>query len=126
MEMDSDLPRIVGAVLVFLVIMITGIWLSRNGRPLNVILLTIHKLMALGAAVFLAVSIYRTSQEASLTGLQLATVVIPGLLFVVTGAVGGLLSTDTPPTTAVQKMHKVTPVLTVLSTAGLLYLLHGS
>jgi hypothetical protein len=126
MEMDSDLPRIVGAVLVFLVIMITGIWLSRNGRPLNVILLTIHKLMALGAAVFLAVSIYRTSQEASLTGLQLATVVIPGLLFVVTGAVGGLLSTDTPPTTAVQKMHQVTPVLTVLSTAGLLYLLHGS
>ncbi len=123
--MSSDLARTVGAVLFFLVIFATGVWLSRSGRPLNVILLTLHKLISLGAAVYLAVSIYRTSQDASLNRFELVAVLITGLFFVITGAVGGLLSSNTTPTTSLQRLHQVTPVLTVLSAAATLYLLRG-
>lgn len=122
--MDFD-QRLVGLVLLFLIILISGVWLSRSGRPLNGILLNVHKLIALGVAVTIAVTAYRMHQAASLSPMELTVVVVTGALFLVTGIIGGILSTDKPPAAALLRLHQVTPVLTALSTAGALYLLRG-
>ena len=37
------------AGLFFVFILLSGVWLSRTGRPLNVLILTIHKLISLAA-----------------------------------------------------------------------------
>ena len=122
--MDSD-QRLVAGVLFFLIILISGVWLSRSGRPLNGILLNLHKLIALGVAVTIAVTAYRMHQAASFSPMELTAVVVTGLLWLVTGIIGGLLSTDKPATAALLRLHQITPVLTALSTAGALYLVHG-
>ena len=122
--MDSGL-RLVGTALFFLIILISGVWLSRSGRPLSGLLLNVHKLIALGVAVYLATTAYRMHQTASFGPMELTVVVVTGLLWLVTGIIGGLLSTDKPATAALLRLHQITPVLTALSTAGALYLVHG-
>jgi hypothetical protein len=125
MEMSADQMRIGGIVLVSLVILVSGVWLSRSGRPFNGFILTVHKLIALGVAAYIAVTAYRTHQAAVLGGTELVVVVVTGILFLATGIIGGLLSTDKLPSAVLQRLHQITPALTAISTAATLYLLNG-
>ena len=115
--------RVVGAGIFFLFIFLSGIGLSGSGKPLNSIVLTIHKLASLAAGVFLVVTVYQINQVATLSGSEVIAGVVTGLLFLGTGIAGGLLSTDKPVPAAVLRIHQIAPVLTGLSTAVTLYLL---
>jgi hypothetical protein len=123
--MSADQIQVVSTGFFLLFSFLSGVWLSRSGRPLNGIILTIHKLISLAATVCLTVTIYQMHQAAGLSGMELTITVVTGLLFLVTGVIGGLLSTDKPMPATLLTTHKVTPFLTVLSTAATLYLLQG-
>jgi uncharacterized membrane protein len=99
---------VVGAGLFFVLIFLSGLWLSRHKRPFNSVVLTIHKLIALAAAVLLVVRTYQANQVAALTMTGLVAGVVTGLLFLGTGIAGGLLSTDKPMPPAVWWTHRVT------------------
>lgn len=114
---------ILAAGLFFVFIFLSGLWLGRHKRPFNSVVLTIHKLIALAAAVLLAVRIYQANHAAALTKTGLVAGVVTGLLFLGTGIAGGLLSTDKPMPPAVCWIHRVTPFLVVLCTAVTLYLM---
>jgi hypothetical protein len=111
------------AGLFLLFIILSGIWLSRTGRPLSVLVLTLHKLVSLGAVVFLAITVYRIHQAAPLSPLLLGISVLTLLLFITLFATGGLLSTAKTMPAVVLKIHQITPFLVVLSTSTTLYLL---
>ena len=113
-----------GAGLFFVFIFLSGVWLSRSGKPLNGIILTIHKLISLAAIVFLVITIYQVNQAADLSALGLIAGVVTGLFFIGTIITGGLLSTGKPMPAAILAAHQAAPFLTVLSTAATLYLLH--
>jgi hypothetical protein len=122
--MDTTVRAIV-AGLFFLFIFLSGVWLSRSGKPYSVIILTIHKMISLAAAVFFVITIYRINQMAKLSAIELVAVVVTGLLFLGTGVSGGLVSADKPMPVALLRVHQIVPVLTVLSTAATLYLVLG-
>jgi hypothetical protein len=84
---------------------------------------TIHKLVGLAVGVLLAVMVHQTHKAAPLDLVEIAAIVITILFFIGTVAAGGLLSIDMEVPAFVRKLHQVMPVLTVLSTAGTLYLL---
>jgi len=121
--MGIDQTRIIGTGLLYLFIFISGFWLSKSGKPYSVILLTIHKLISLAAVVFLAITIHRINQVARLSAAELIAGVVTGLFFLDAIVSGGLLSTDKPMPVVILRMHQITPLLTVLSTAVTLYLL---
>ena len=121
--MGATQSSVVGAGLFFLFIILSGIWLSRSGKPLNGIILTIHKLISLAAVVFLAITIYQINQAAGLSAIGFIAGVVTGLFFLGDIITGGLLSTGKPMPAAILTMHQITPFLTVLSTAATLYLL---
>ena len=121
--MGTTQSIIVGAGLFFLFIFLSGIWLSHSGKPYGVIILTIHKLIGLAAGVFLVMTVYRIHQVAPLSPVEITAIVVTVLFFAGNVATGGLLSTDKPVPAAILRMHRITPVLTVLSTAVTLYLL---
>jgi uncharacterized protein YneF (UPF0154 family) len=125
MEMSTDQVRIIGVALILVVVFALGFWLSRAGRPINSLLLNAHKLIALGVAVYLAVTAYRMHQAASLSGTELAVVVVTGVLFLASGIIGGLVSLEKPPPTILLRLHLILPILTAVSTAATLYLLRG-
>ncbi len=123
--MSTDQVRTIGIALVLVVVFVLGIWLSRAGRPFNSLLLNFHKLIALGLAVYLAVTTYRMHKAASLSGTELAVVVVTGVLFLASGVIGGLVSLEKPPPTILARLHLILPILTAVSTAAALYLLRG-
>jgi hypothetical protein len=121
--MSTTPVRAVGIGMLFLVIVLSGIYLSRSGKPYSTFPFTIHKLVGLALGVWLAVIVYQTHQTAPLDLLQIVAVVVTALLFAGTVAAGGLLSVDKPVPAAVQTLHKILPALAVLSTTSTLYLL---
>lgn len=121
--MSTNQVRIVGAGLAFVLIFLSGILLSRSGKPYNTLIFTVHKLVGLATGVLLAVTVYQTHQVAPLGQIEIAAIAITILLFVGTVAAGGLLSIDKPMPAIVLTLHQIIPVLTVLATAGTLYLL---
>ena len=114
------------AGLSFLLIFLSGFWLSRTGRPLNAGLSTVHKLISLAAGIFMLVTIYQRNRALPLNTVEWIAIVVTGLCFLGTVASGGLLSTDKPAPVALLRVHQVVPVLTLLSSAVTLYLLLGA
>ena len=108
--------------LFLLCIILSGIWLSRTGRPLSVLILTLHKLISLGAVVFLVITVYRIHQVTPLSPVELGVSVLTLLFFIALFATGGLLSTAKTMPAVIHKIHQITPFLVGLSTSATLYL----
>ena len=107
----------------FGLILLSGIWLKRSGKPYSVIVLTIHKLISLAAVGFLARAVVQMNRTAPLGATGLALAVATGVMFLTTIVTGGLVSIDRPVPAAVKTLHRVTPILTALSTGLTLILL---
>jgi hypothetical protein len=121
--MNTTQLRLAGAALLFVFIFVFGFWLSRSGKPYHIVIFTLHKLIALGAILFLAVTVYKMHSALPLSPTQISVIAITALCFVATMATGALLSIDKVMPPIVLRLHQITPYLTLLSTAGTLYLL---
>jgi len=115
--------KLVSTGLFFLFIFLSGLWLSRTGRPYSMLIITIHKLIGLAAGVFLGLTVYRIHQADPLSPVQIAAVVVTTLFFIVNVATGSLLSTNKPMPEAVSIINRFFPYLTVVLTGIMLYLL---
>jgi uncharacterized protein YneF (UPF0154 family) len=121
----TTVTRAVALGLFFLAIVLCGIWLSRKGRPLNVGISTLHKLVSLAAGVYLLGTVVQRNRLVPLSPTEWIAIVVTGLCFLAMVASGGFLSSDKPMPVAVLRIHQVVPLLTALSAAASLYLLLG-
>ncbi len=119
--MGSAQLRLAGAGLLFLLIFGFGFWLSRSGKPYNVAIFTVHKLIVLGTVAFLGVTIYNVHQATPLSAAQIAWVVAAAVCFVATIVTGGLLSIERPMPAFVLRLHQVIPYATLVASGGILY-----
>jgi site-specific recombinase len=129
--MDTT-SKLIGTGLFLAAVFASGFWLSHSGKPYSAILFNLHKLIGLGAAVFLVAAVYLAQREVPLTSAQIAAMVVTGIIFILTIVAGGLVSVladgglaslSVSLQTAISIAHKVLPYLAVLSTAVSLYLL---
>lgn len=123
--MNANQWRVIGTGLLYLIIFGTGYWLGRSGKPLNTFVLTVHKLISLAAVTLLVVTIVQVNRVTRLGAGDWIASAVTGLLFVGTIATGGMLSADRPMPAAALLLHRITPYLTVLSSAVTLFLLLG-
>jgi hypothetical protein len=114
---------IVGLFYVFIVL--SGLWLSNSGKPLNTIILTIHKLISVAAVVYLGITIYRIHQVAPLSPVEIAATVVTFLFFVAMIATGGLLSAAKTMPAVVLRVHQIVPFLVIFSSSATLYSITG-
>ena len=130
--MDLTNSQILYTGLFFLFILLSGLWVSRSGKPYNSLIFNIHKLIGLAAGIYLICTVYLTNQATSLKAAQWTSIVITVLLFLVTVAAGGLLSIldagnlqsmSQPMRTAVLQVHKFSPYVIIVSTGVMLFLL---
>jgi hypothetical protein len=117
--------RAIAAGLLFLFVFLSGIWLSRRGRPLKVGISTVHKLISLAAGIYLLVTILQRNRVVPLGANEWIAIVVTSLCTLGTVASGGFLSSDQPRPVALLRVHQVMPVLTVLSAGVTLYLVLG-
>jgi hypothetical protein len=114
--------RVVWTGALFILVILSGFWLYRSGRPINTVVLTIHKLIALGTLILIGVTVYQFHQIAALSATTWIAVVVTGVLFITTIITGGLLSLEQP-VAAVSIVHKIGPFLTVAGVSVTMYLL---
>ena len=118
----STQTRIVVTGLLFACKFVAGFWLTRSGKPYNVVILAIHKIISLAIVAMIGIIIYRLRRDVGVGSAEIVAMAITGLLFVLTISSGGLVSTDKPANAATLTVHRVLPFLTVLSTAVTIYL----
>lgn len=122
--MDAVTIAVVAGLL-FLFMLLSGFWLSRRGRPLSMGLSALHKLISLGAGIFLVVTVIQRNAAAPLAATEWIAVAVTGLCFIVTVAAGALLGSERAMPVAVLRVHQILPALIAISTGVTLYLLVG-
>jgi hypothetical protein len=121
--MNTNLLRVVGAALFYLVIFVSGFWLTRSGKPYNQIVFNVHKLIALAAVVLFVITLFRINRVTALNAIEVIASVVTGLIVLGLFVTGALLSIDHPMPAIVTKLHHIMPYLAALATAATLYLL---
>ena len=109
-------------LLLFLLTLAFGFWLSKVGKPYNGALFNIHKLIALGAVVFAVIQISKTG----VTGPPLLVVafIAVGLCVVALFASGALMSIGKLDYTLTLTIHRVALVVLVIAAGLVVYLLN--
>jgi hypothetical protein len=125
-EMSATASRIMVCGLLFLFTLISGVWLSSSGRPLNTAIFTIHKLSALATVITIAVTIYKLYHTVDVRATALVVTVITGLLFLALFVSGALLSFEKSIPQALLRAHQVVPPLVLIASSTATYLLVSS
>ena len=115
--------RIVIIGVLFLLKFLSGVWLTRSGKPFSGPVSAIHKLVSLVTVGFIAITVNRLRGEAGLSTPELVASVITGFLFLLAIVSGGLVSIEKPAPAAILIVHRVTPFLAVLATVATIYLM---
>ena len=108
--------------LAFVFILLSGFWLSRRGKPYNVILSSIHKLISLAVLVYFIVIVFQVNKLAPLNPLEITASALAILFFVALFATGAILSAAKTILLTIRIVHRILPYLAILSTAATLYL----
>ena len=116
----------------FLLMLLSGFWVSRSGKPYNSFIFNIHKFIGLGIGYYLIRTVYLANQATPLNGLQWAAIIVTILLFIVAVlaggflgvlAEGGLKNMAASMRNVVSLVHKFSPYLIMVATGLTLYLL---
>jgi hypothetical protein len=110
---------------VFLLTLVSGLWLSRTVKPLNIVIFTVHKLIALAAVIFTGLAIYSLIKNTQIQFLIGALIVVIALGVLVLFVTGALMSRDKLMNDNLLTIHKVAPFLVVISTEVTLYISAG-
>lgn len=123
--METVTTKLIAAGILFLLTLITGVIVSNSGRPLSVGLVTVHKLIAVGAVVLIGLAVnqlYKTADGKLF--IELSVMVISGILFLALVATGALLTREEMRLPeVVLKVHQVAPLLALVSSTITIYLL---
>jgi len=125
--MNTIISRFVIAGVLFLFTLISGVWLSHSGKPLNMAIVTVHKLIALATVIVISVNIYHLYRALEFrTFIELVVIAVTGLLIIALFISGAFLSLGKSLPEAILRVHQVVPLLTLASSAMTIYLLVSS
>ncbi len=122
--MGMTMKFILSAAL-FVIAVITGIWLSRTGRPLNSALFNVHKLIALASVVFAVMGVINLVREKGVSTAVMLLIIAAGIFVAALFVTGALLSAEKPVNRMFLLVHAAAPVLTAGAAAAALYILSG-
>jgi len=106
----SIVSKIIGTGLLFLLTIVTGIWLSNSGKPLNTLIFNIHKFTALASVIFIAIVIRNLFKNVEINHVILTLIIVTGLFVLTLFISGALLSLGKPVNNIILTIHSVTPI----------------
>ena len=109
--------------ILFLLTLAFGVWLSKIGKPLNTIIFTAHKLIALAAVILTGIAIYSLIKNLEVHFLIILMMIVMGLCVLALFATGTLLSLDLPVQNIPLLIHRSVPALAVTCMAITIYLI---
>lgn len=116
-------PKIIITAILFVLIFITGFWVTRVGKPPQTLPLTIHKLLTVGVVVYLVFMVIGLNKSVRLGTGEFWLVLLVGLFFLTAIVTGGLTSLPKPVSMVFTRIHHLVPYPITILTALMLYLL---
>lgn len=119
-------PRIISAGILFVLIIASGFWVTKLGRPLHSGPFTVHKLLALACLVLMVVIVRTMAKGMALTPAMITAVTLTFVFFAAMIATGGMLSFEKKWPRIVLLVHQIAPALTIAAASvSVLYLNKG-
>lgn len=103
----SDRFALYALVAAAVIIAVTGLMLTRAGRPFSTALLTAHKLVALAAVIVIGVAVFQAAKLAPLSQVAVVATALVGVLAVVAFGTGGAISAIEAPAQAIVWAHRI-------------------
>jgi hypothetical protein len=103
--------------------LIPGAWLSHSGTPLNTVIFTMHKLVALATVIVIGMNSYKLSRIVDMQTFVLVAIAVTELLFLALFVSGALLSFVKSMPQAVLRVRQVVPLLALIASSTTVYLL---
>jgi hypothetical protein len=123
--MDTITSKLIGAGILFLFTLVSGVILHHSSRPFSIGLVTIHKLIAVGTAVLVGMAVnqlYKTVDGKVF--IEIGLMVISVLLLLALIATGAFLTREEMQLPDfVLNIHKVAPLLALISSTLTIFLL---
>ncbi len=108
----------------FLITLVSGVGVTRSGRPHNALLFNLHKLIALATVVVFVVNVIPMYKAMEMQHtLEWVSGILTGLLFIALFASGAVLSFEKPAPVIVLRIHQVVPLLSLVFSGLTIYLL---
>ena len=115
--------KVIYAGVGFLLTLISGVVLSKMGRPLNSAVFGAHKIIAVGTIVLIGLNIRDLAQVVGLQAVHPALIWGTGLLLLALVVSGSLLSFDKLVLPITLRVHQIVPLLALAFSALSIYLL---
>jgi hypothetical protein len=119
------LSNFITSGIIFLLTLVSGVWLSLSGRPYNGLLFNIHKLIALGAVIATAIQISNTLKNTEFQVVLIMLVIVTGLCVVALFVTGAMMSLEKLNHNVMLTIHRIAPILAIITMAVTLYLFAG-
>ncbi len=114
--------KIIITSLLLVGMILTGFIVSRSGKPYGTLLLTLHKLVSLGALIFLVVTVNQAIRITTVNPITLVVIILSAVLFIALFATGGIVSAMKAPPRIILTIHYILPYMLAVSTLGTLFL----
>ncbi len=111
--------------LIFLLTLVSGVWLSHSGKPLNDGVFAIHKLIALGGVITLTLQLFNAFYDTGSQSPILALILLAGGCVAALFATGARMSLGSLGYAIMHMLHTLVTVGLVVVLAITLYLLAG-
>jgi hypothetical protein len=99
--------KIAGIILLFLLMIVSGIWLAKTGKPYDATPFNIHKFLSLIAVVLAGIVAYNLYRAGAFPQLVLLLMIVAAVLFLVLIVSGGLMNTNTTAHQLLQVVHRI-------------------
>jgi len=109
--------------IIILLTLASGIWLRNSGKPLNTLIFTIHKLIALGAVVMTIIQFFGAIKNGESQSMVIALLILAGLCVMALFATGALMSIGKLSYDVLLGIHRGATILAAISTTLVVYLL---
>lgn len=110
-------------IILFILTVAAGFWVSKTGKPYNTAIFTLHKLLALAAVVLAAIAIVGLMKAASAPTLIIALLVLAALSVLALFGTGALMSIQKTVGSVWLLIHRAAPFVLVGSSFSAIWLL---
>ncbi len=111
------------SIILFVIMLIAGFWMSKQGKPYNAIIFNVHKLVALAVVVFLFFIFRDLLKQGEASSIAIVLLVILGLSIVALFVTGALMSGEKPLDKMLQLAHRISTATMIISIALSIYVL---
>jgi hypothetical protein len=109
--------------ILFLAMILSGVWLTKKGKPYPTSIFTIHKLVVLAAMAYIGYFFYTTFMIETVSSAANLLIILSAVFLVLAFITGAILSIVKDARPAQLFAHKITPVLSLVFVAITLFLL---